>query len=66
LAGADDEQAASKIGAAMLRDFLHVVGALDLLTDELLNLIDNEQGAREPVAIAIDLFQQIKCLDDGR
>src|SRR5688572_5650303 len=55
LTGAHQEQALVQLRAAMLRDFLQVHRALDLVTDELLNLVNNKQGAGKIAFLAKDL-----------
>ena len=57
----------SEIGAAVLGDFLHVVGALDLLADELLDLVHDEQGAGELPLLAENLLHDVeRIVNRGR
>ena len=60
LAGAHEQQSAAEIGAAVLGDFLNVVGSVDLLADELLDLVHHEQGAGEMPLLAENLPHDVQ------
>ena len=65
LAGADQQQAAAEIGADMFGDFLNVVGPLDLLADELLDLVHHQQRTRQLPSMAEDLLDDGQCIVNG-
>ena len=66
LAGAHQQQPAVQIGADVFGDLLHVVGALHLVADELLDLVDDQQRAGQLAVVAKNLFDDFQSVVDGR
>lgn len=60
LAGANQKQAAAKIGADMLGDFLNVICSLNLIADELLYLVNDQQRAGELPALSKNLLHHVE------
>jgi len=53
---AHQQQSAAQIGADVVGNLLHIVGALHLVADELLDLVDDEQRAGHLPVLAEDLL----------
>ena len=66
LTGANQKKTLVQCGAAMLRDFLHIHGTLDLLADELLNFVHNEQRAGELPVGSENLRYHVECIINCR
>ena len=66
LPGADQQQSAAKISAHMLGDFLHIVRALNLFSDELLDFVDDQQRARKLAVRPEDLLDHVERIVNRR